>query len=215
MDNSCLCIFIQCQKANIKRINLKRRSFFKNMALVPLSLSVQGNASPHIEYEPENRLEYASILFSFPFEWAGTEHGKFIYRRTLQVISEIEHSETMIHCGDGAHLYDGEIDRLLCSLDFNRTDEIWYPSVAFKHKKQMLELPDISLIVTMQHPRLTLLTHKESFSVDFDGIHNLSGFPPWKLSELTIEITGDLSYHDFDRWEKRFDLRTFQAGQSL
>ena len=187
---------------------MKRRRFFKDMVLLPLSLSVQSNASVEMPSEPENRLEYASILFSFPFEQADTEHGSFIYRRTLQVLSEIEHSETMIHCGDDAHLYDFEIDQLLCSLDFNRTDEIWYPAVTFNHRDRTLQLPDISLIVTMQYPKIMLHCPNDVIPVDFYGVTHLSKHPPCKLSDLTIEIVGDLMYNDLERWEKRFDLQT-------
>ena len=102
----------------------------------------------------------------------------------------------MIHFdGNKGDLYDSEIDRILCGMDFINKNEIWYPTVALKYESEILEIPESSLIVRMQQPMLTFNSFNSSVLINIDNVQGFLDYSPSKLSELFIKIEGLLHYY--------------------
>lgn len=187
---------------------MQRRNFFKSISLLPISLFAGEEMSLVETPELENILEYTTMRITFPFENADENHSRYIYNQTLQLIMHIDEKEVMIHCGNkNGALYDANIDAFLCFLGDDTTTELWYPSLDLLHKSKILDLPNMSLVITMQYLRLTLKCSEHSMFITTKDINKFFDKPPCAVNELKIEIEGDLKFYDISRPDKRFDLR--------
>jgi hypothetical protein len=188
---------------------MKRREFFRTIALLPIGLL----SEQEVHAEVENILEYAKVEISFSFDDSQCPQAHHIVQRTLEALSKWEKNDIMIDFHEyESTMYDIEIDKLLCSEDMMEQERLTYPTVKLFHNDRKLILPNMSLLTTMSYPEVMISSNnRHIMSTSIYSINELIlDYEKYPIDSLIISIWGDLKYADFNRFNKIFDISKFK-----
>ncbi len=137
------------------------------------------------------KLKDAKIEISFsPYDphLENLESRAMLYRYTMRWIENLSHQEQLIHMDEQA-FHDCDICMSLMMYSLISQD----PSCKIFYRNQALYLPEITWACLMKEKNISF--RSGLFSTPMDKEQYFMYYPPYKMSDLTIEIHGDLGFY--------------------
>ena len=164
--------------------------FFDSPPCIEPEISTLWMCQPYTSY----RLKDAKIEISFsPYDphLENQESRAILYRYTMKWIENLSHQEQLIHM-DEQIFYDVDIEMSL----LGNAHVFQCPSCKIHYRDQALYLRGISWICLMKEKEIFF--RSGLFSTPMDGKQYYMHYPPYKMSDLSIEIYGDLEFYPLE-----------------